>query len=225
MALGFSLQLRRPLSRRKRLRHRSEAARRGAEAGAAAAVREAATAAKRRVGPRAVPRAGHRAPRPGGRPGTRAEAALARRGGDEGDQEEEQELVKERRRSGRRGRRRAGPARPCPAQPRWRPRPAGSPNPRLPLHLRPRCGAEARLRGARARRSRCCSRLAFGPRSCKPRGRHVAAAAEPARICNSYEFFFFFFFFGTAGARQPWINAPLLRPILPLQTAAPSRKH
>lgn len=131
------------------------------------------------------------------RPGPEAGRGPVRRplsrGGEEtqGDQEEEQERVKERRRSGRRGRRRAGPTRPCPAQPRWRPRPAGPPNPRLPLHLRPRCGAEARLRGAGARRSRCCSRLAFGPGSCEPSGRHVAAAAEPARICNSSEFFFF----------------------------------
>ncbi|KAM7322735.1 hypothetical protein ACRRTK_018240 [Alexandromys fortis] len=99
-----------PLQRRKRLRHRSEAARRGAEAGAAAAVREAATAAERRVGPRAVPRAGDGAPRPGGRPGTRAEAALARRGGDAGGpgggagagegEEEEREKGKEESRAG-----------------------------------------------------------------------------------------------------------------------------
>lgn len=163
MALGLSQLHGLSLSRRKRLLHRSEAARRGAEPGAAAAVKAAATAAKHRVGPRAVPRAGHRAPRPGGRPGTRAEAALARRGGDAGGpgggagegegEEEEREKGKEESR--------AGPPLPSPA--RRRPRPARRPNPRLPLHLRPRCGAEAGLRGARPGRSRCCSRLAFGP--------------------------------------------------------------
>lgn len=184
MALGLSQLLCLSLSRRKRLLHRSEAARRGAEPGAAAAVKAVATAAEHRVGPRAVPRAGHRAPRPGGRPGTRAEAALARRGGDaggpgggagEGEGEEEREKGKEESR--------AGPPLPSPA--RRRPRPAGRPNPRLPLHLRPRCGEEAGLRGARLGKRRCCSRLAFGPWSCEPRGRHVAAAAEPDRICNS----------------------------------------
>ncbi|XP_051056755.1 uncharacterized protein LOC127234073 [Phodopus roborovskii] len=189
MALGLSLQLCRSLSRRKRLPHRSEAARRGAEPAAAAAVREAATAAERRVGPRAVPP--RRAPcaqarRPAGDPcgGRSREAGRRRRG----DQEEEQERVKERRRSGRRGRRRAGPARPCPAQPRWRPRPTGPPNPRLPLHLRPRCGAEARLRGARARRSLCCSRLAFSPRSCEP-----AACSDGRRASSDLQLRIFFF--------------------------------
>lgn len=122
MALGLSQLLLLSLSRRKRLLHWSEAARRGAELGAAAAVKAAATAVKaaataaeHRVGPRAMPRAGRPGPEAGRGPVRRPLS----RGGEEtqGDQEEEQERVKERRRSGRRGRRRAEPARPCPAQP------------------------------------------------------------------------------------------------------------
>lgn len=109
------------------------------------------------------------------------------RGGEEtqGDQEEEQERVKERRRSGRRGRRRAEPARPCPAQPAGgRDQPGG---PTLAFRFTYAQGAAQRpgCAGACPGRSRCCSRLAFGPWSCEPRGRHVAAAAEPARIFNS----------------------------------------
>lgn len=194
MALGLSLRFCRPPSRRTRLLRWSEAARRGAEHGAAAAVKAAATAAERRVGPRAVPRAGHRAPRPGGRPGTHAEAALARRGGDaggpgggagEGEGEEEREKGKEESR--------AGPPLPSPARRRpetsraAQPSPSASPTPKV----RRRSRAARRPPG----RSRCCSRLAFGPRSSEPSRRHVEAAAEPAQICNSEDFFFFFFWY------------------------------
>lgn len=184
MALGLSLRFARPLSRRKRLPHWSEAARRGAKHGAAAAVEAEAAAAERRVGPRAVPRAGHRAPRPGGRPGTRAEAALARRGGDaggpgggagEGEGEEEREKGKEESR--------AGPPLPSPARRRpetsraAQPSPSASPTPKVRRLSR----AARRPPG----RSRGCSRLAFGPRSSEPSRWHVEAAAQPAQICNS----------------------------------------
>lgn len=225
MALGLSLQLHRPLSRRKRLLHRSEAARRGAEPGAAAAVREAATAAERRVGPRAVPRAGHRAPRPGGRPGTRAEAALARRGGDAGGpgggagagegEEEEREKGKEESR--------ADPPLPSPApleaetSRAAQPSPSASPTPKV------------RRRGPAARRPREEEPVLQPPcvRPRELRGER-AACSGGRRASSDLQLFGIFFFLGggrIAGARQPWINAPLLRPTLPLQAAAPSRKH
>lgn len=210
MALGLSQQLCGSLSRRNRLLHRSEAARRGAEPGAAAAVREAATAAEHRVGPRAVPRAGHRAPRPGGRPGTRAEAALARRGGDAGGpgggagegegEEEEREKGKEESR--------AGPPLPSPApleaetNRAAQPLPSASPTPKV------------RCRGPAARRPREEERVLHPPCVRPPELRAERAACSGGRRASSDLqllgiFFFFFWFCGRAATLDPCCSGPL----------------